>query len=399
MNSAVERSCLGRIPILWRRWPIWFVAEGASRLTSGEEPGGVLWGADLGLAAAGRDELADQAGQGHGEDDRRGAERDGDGVAVEVDVTDGELADGGDLLCVEDQQQSRDAVRGRQGVVVEEAPGVRPAFLAVDGAERACPSDGAVGQVAGVPVLYRPADEVAGLVGVADRGVGHPAFQVRLGAGPDCEPFAAEPVEEVVRRGDVAAHVQVLEPSGVVFTEAAPEPAHVVPDRVAVQDPALCKVGAGLDGRGDPFLQGDQPLIARWQGAGRDQDTAQVGQHLARGQFVEDLVGNGPLVASYAFQEVTGLGAGDPGEGDVGALGARQRVVERGEFGADGPGGVAEEVAYLLVEDASLAGAGAELPGDGADRAAAPEVRVGVGALRAQRLLPGSAAGLGEASP
>ncbi|MEV8064405.1 hypothetical protein AB0P37_50620 [Streptomyces antimycoticus] len=38
----------------------------------------------------------------------------------------------------------------------------------------------------------------------------------------------------------------------------------------------------------------------------------------------------------------------------------------------------------MLVEDASLAGAGAELPSGGADRAAAPEVRVGVGALREQ---------------
>jgi hypothetical protein len=89
------------------------VAEGASRLTSGEKPGGVLRGADLSFAAAGRDEIADQAGQRRGEDDRRGAERDGDGVAVEVDVVDGELADGGDLLCIVDQQQSRDAVRGR----------------------------------------------------------------------------------------------------------------------------------------------------------------------------------------------------------------------------------------------------------------------------------------------
>lgn len=35
------------------------VAEGASRLASGEKPGSVLRGADLGLAAAGRDELAD----------------------------------------------------------------------------------------------------------------------------------------------------------------------------------------------------------------------------------------------------------------------------------------------------------------------------------------------------
>jgi hypothetical protein len=50
----------------------------------------------------------------------------------------------------------------------------------------------------------------------------------------------------------------------------------------------------------------------------------------------------------------------------------------------------------LLVEDASLAGAGVELPGDGADRATVPEVRVRVGAFRAQRRLPGATAGLGD---
>jgi len=106
-------------------------------------------------------------------------------------------------------------------------------------AERARPADGAVGQVASVSVLYRPADEMAGLVGVADRGVGHPAFQVGLGAGPQREPIAGEPGEEVVGRGDVAAHVQILETSGVVLTEATSEPTQVMPDRVAVQDPAL----------------------------------------------------------------------------------------------------------------------------------------------------------------
>ncbi|MFJ3229308.1 hypothetical protein ACIPJS_39145 [Streptomyces sp. NPDC086783] len=84
-----------------------------------------------------------------------------------MDVVDGELTDGGDLLCVEDQQQSRDAVRGRQRFVVEDTPSVGLAFLAVDGALRAGPADGATGESAGVPVLYRPADEVAGLVAVA----------------------------------------------------------------------------------------------------------------------------------------------------------------------------------------------------------------------------------------
>lgn len=80
------------------------VPEGMSGASSREKPRGVVGGADLGLAAAGRNEFADQAGQRRGENDRRSAERDRDGVVLEVDVVDGELADGGDLLCVEDQQ-------------------------------------------------------------------------------------------------------------------------------------------------------------------------------------------------------------------------------------------------------------------------------------------------------
>lgn len=123
VNSAVERSCLGLDPDLVEALADPAVPERASWLASWEQPGDVLWGADLGLTAAGRDELADQAGEWCGEDDRRGAERDRDGFAVDGDVVDRELADGGDLLCVENQQQSRDAVGGRQGVVVEEAAG------------------------------------------------------------------------------------------------------------------------------------------------------------------------------------------------------------------------------------------------------------------------------------
>jgi hypothetical protein len=123
-----------------------------------------------------------------------------------------------------------------------------------------------------------------------------------------------------------------------------------------------------------------------------------VSQHLARRKFVEDLVGDGTFVAPYAFQQVPGLFPGDPSRGDVGTLGTRQCRVEGCKFGPDGPGAVAEEVADLLVEDASLAGMRAELPGDHADGAAAPEAGVGVGALRAQRFFPRAAAGLGDSA-
>ncbi|MFF1306217.1 hypothetical protein [Streptomyces sp. NPDC058307] len=90
------------------------VRERAPWMAAREQPGGIVRSVDLGLAAAGRHELADQAGQRRGEDDRRAAEGDRDGVAVDVDVGNGELSDGGDLLCVEDQHQSGDAIRSRQ---------------------------------------------------------------------------------------------------------------------------------------------------------------------------------------------------------------------------------------------------------------------------------------------
>ncbi|MFH8401423.1 hypothetical protein ACH4E9_28845 [Streptomyces anulatus] len=62
------------------------VPEGVPRASSGEQPGDVIRGAYLGLAAAGRDELEDEAGQRCGKDDWRGAERDRDDALVDVDV-------------------------------------------------------------------------------------------------------------------------------------------------------------------------------------------------------------------------------------------------------------------------------------------------------------------------
>lgn len=181
------------------------VAEWTPWLSSGEKPRGVVRSADRGLATSGRDEFADQGTERHRKDDGRGSEGDRDGLASEVDVLDGEFTDGGDLLRVEDKQQSSDSVRGGQRVVVEEASCVRPAFLAVDGALWAGPADGAAGKAVGMAVLYGPADEVAGLVAVAEGGIGHPAFQVGLCADPKGETFAGEPGEEVVGGVDVAA--------------------------------------------------------------------------------------------------------------------------------------------------------------------------------------------------
>jgi hypothetical protein len=77
----------------------------------------------------------------------------------------------------------------------------------------------------------------------------------------------------------------------VFLAQASPQAAKVVPDRVAVQDPTLSGVGAGPDRGGDPAFQGDEAFVAGRQGAGGDQDAAQVGEGLAGGELVEDLVG------------------------------------------------------------------------------------------------------------
>jgi hypothetical protein len=95
-----------------------------------------------------------------------------------------------------------------------------------------------------------------------------------------------------------------------------------------------------------------------------------VRESLAAGEFVEDLVGDGTPVVADAFQQGADLRTGQPEQGVVGALGGGQRVAEGGEVVPDGAGVVAEQLAYALIEGAALARAGAELPGDLADRAA-----------------------------
>lgn len=83
----------------------------------------------------------------------------------------------------------------------------------------------------------------------------------------------------------------------------------MVPDRVAVQDPALGEIGACLERRGDPLVQGDQPLVARRQGAGGDQDAAEMCEDLARRQLVERVVGDGPFVTAYLPEQAADLRA------------------------------------------------------------------------------------------
>ena len=137
----------------------------------------------------------------------------------------------------------------------------------------------------------------------------------------------------------------------------------MVPDRVAVQDPPLAGILPGADGGGDPAFESGQPLVAVGQRADGDQDAAQVGEGLARGQLVEDLVSQPAAVAAEAGKKVADLRPRHPGQGGVGPLDSADGLVERGQVAADGARLVTEEVAGLLVEDAPLAWPRAELPG------------------------------------
>src|SRR5258708_21655750 len=107
-----------------------------------------------------------------------GAQHDLDPVAVVVNVAGGELDDAGDALGVEEQEQSGDSVGGRQRAVVQEPPGVVPAFLAVVRAARALPADGTEGEVAGGPA-GGPHREAEG--GLGPGGGAHARGRMALG--------------------------------------------------------------------------------------------------------------------------------------------------------------------------------------------------------------------------
>ena len=76
-----------------------------------------------------------------------------------------------------------------------------------------------------------------------------------------------------------------------------------MPDRIPVQDLPLSGVAACGDDAGDPPLGLQQPLITAGQGAGRDQDAAQVRERLARRELVQDLVSQRAVIAAETGQE------------------------------------------------------------------------------------------------
>jgi hypothetical protein len=112
----------------------WREADRPSALAVGEQPGRGVVVADGGVAAAGGDELPDKGGEGLGQDDRFASEAQPDVRVVEVNAVEGEAADVGWPLGVEQDEQAGDAVFESEGVVAEQSAGVFPAGLGVDDA-------------------------------------------------------------------------------------------------------------------------------------------------------------------------------------------------------------------------------------------------------------------------
>ena len=149
-------------------------ADGPSGLTAGEQPGRGALVADSGVASPGSDELQDQGVERCGEHDGLVAEPDAHLPAAGLDMAEGELADRGWPLGVEQDEQPGDAVFGFERVIVQQPACLFPAGLGVDDADRPAPPGGREVQ-AGQLLLAGPADEVSrvGSVGVAWALVSH----------------------------------------------------------------------------------------------------------------------------------------------------------------------------------------------------------------------------------
>src|SRR6185295_89058 len=110
--------------------------EGAQVLSgssAGEQPGGFMVAADGGVTGSGLDEFADHLVERLGDQDRFSTESQPRLRPGDLDVVNGELADGGGGLGVEQYQQAGDAVGCVDVVVVQEPAGLFPTGFSVDG--------------------------------------------------------------------------------------------------------------------------------------------------------------------------------------------------------------------------------------------------------------------------
>ena len=341
------------------------------------------------MAAAGGEQLPDEAGEGLGQDDRLASEAQPHSLVVGVDVAEGEAADDRGPLGVEEDEEPGDAVSGIEAVVVEQLSCLVPAGLGVDDAGRAAPPGGGKVQ-AGQLLLLRPADEVPGLAGAGGVIAGDPGVQVVLPAGGQGEVAGGEPVQQAGRGRDVPADADQLVVGGAGVPGPPAQAAQQVPDGVVVQHVLLAGVAAAVDRCGDPAFQPGHLLIAVGQRPDGDQDAAQVLDRLAARQRVEGGVSEpGPGV--QALQDRRRRALVQPGRDRAGPLGGRERLVKGTKARADFAGLVTEQFTQPAAGGAPGAPAGVDPAGFAAGRAAGPEAGIGTGAGRAERLGPGAA--------
>ena len=155
-----------------------------------------------GVSAPPGDELEDKRVEGLGQNDGLAAEPEPYLLLVGVDMVEGEAADRGGALGVEENEQPGDAVLGFDGVVVEQPAGVVPSGLGVDDAARPVPFGGSEVQ-AGQLLTPCPADEVPGLAAMGGMLAGQPGVEVTLPGGGQLEVAGGEPVQQRDRGPDM----------------------------------------------------------------------------------------------------------------------------------------------------------------------------------------------------
>jgi hypothetical protein len=122
---------------------------------------------------------------------------------------------------------------------------------------------------------------------------------------------------------------------GVSAVVALPQPAQQVPDGVAVQQLPLPGIVAFGEDACDPAFQAGQMFITRRQGAGGDQDGAQVLDRLASRKLIEPGVAECPPAGAQFAQEFSDVGLVQPLQHEVGAIAVDQVVVQAAQLGAD----------------------------------------------------------------
>lgn len=148
--------------------------DGLSGLTAGKQPGGCSLITEGGVPSSGGDEALDQCVDRFGQHDGLASEAQACVGVAGFDVVEGESADRGGGLRVEDNEQSGDAILRLKVIVVEQPTCLLPACLSVDLTGRSVPTDG--GELQGRQLLLvGPADEVACLGRGATAGAGQPS--------------------------------------------------------------------------------------------------------------------------------------------------------------------------------------------------------------------------------